>query len=158
MAQGQALSTVSIAYHITNDIKYLNAAHKLFSTLYKNSETYWCIYLDNNYYYWIEEYPSQYACHVLNGFLVALWGLWDYYVVSNDENALVLFKASIKTFVDNYANWDAGINKSYYCKHGIDTNVEATPAYHLFHIQQIIGILNWFPIPELEIALLDYSN
>ncbi len=115
MAQGEALAAVSMAYCLTGNENYRIAAEGFFKTLYSNIDSLWCIGIDHEDYYWLEEYPNKDFCHVLNGMFFALWGIWDYYVISSDEFALTLLKAGIKTIVDHYPIWNVdNQNYSYY--------------------------------------------
>ena len=59
MAQGLALGAISMAYSYTGDSIYLNSANGLFKTLYSNNEDNWCVVVDENQYYWLEEYPNH---------------------------------------------------------------------------------------------------
>lgn len=149
MAQGEALGTLSVAYHATGEEKYLDCARGVFATLHTNTDSLWCFGVDEKNYYWLEEYPSEDFCHVLNGKLYALWGIWDYYVVTRDPFALTLFKAGIRTVADNYSYWQARTGKwSYYCRHRF-----AEAGYHQIHLSQLQIYADFFGIPEFREAL-----
>jgi len=154
MSQGQALASTSMAYFLTQEERYLNAANGFFSTLISNQGSEWNVCIDNNNYYWIEEYPNEDICHVLNGFLFSLWGLWDYYCVSQNELALKLFSAGIKTIVDNYFIWNyADENGSIYCLHSSQiTN------YHSIHVNEFEYYANLLNIVEFYDAVDFFSN
>jgi len=150
MAQGGALAVMCRAYLFTDDDRYLNAAKGFFQTLYRNGDSFWCIVVDENGYYWHEEYPNEDFCHVLNGMLYSLWGLWDYYVLFNDSFALTLFLAGVRSIADNYPIWNVeGVNGSRYCLHYKDT----TGVYHPLHIALLELYLKWFEIPEFRDAI-----
>lgn len=131
MAQGQALSVLSIAYNVTNSKKYLDGAEKIFSTFFDRSSPYRFIDVENGYLY-IEEYPNPDSCHVLNGQIFGTWGLWDYYVVSGSETSLDLFCSSLQTIVDNYLQWFISENKTKYCLHNAYKE-----KYHHVHLRQL---------------------
>ncbi len=154
MAQGGALGAASMAWFLTADTKYLPAAVGFFTTLYHNSNSFWCIGVDPEDYYWLEEYPNPDFCHVLNGMLFALWGLWDYYVISADDFALTLFQAGLKTIADNYPIWNVpDENLSYYCLHHT-----AHASYHQIHLQQLELYAAFFDIPEFRDAITCFSR
>lgn len=153
MAQGEALAVLSVAYFLSNDERYLEAADRIFSTLHTTGGEYWCFYIDEEDYYWLEEYPSDDLCHVLNGFLFGLWGLWDYYVVSGNTESLSLFQAGIRTIADHYHLYRMGENRSMYCFHRIYSDT-----YHEMHLEQLDGYTRWFDIPEFRVAKLWLSH
>ena len=154
MAQGEALAVFSMAYHLTGESKYLQAAERIFITLYRNTNSYWCFGVDNEDYYWLEEYPNVDFCHVLNGFLFGLWGLWNYYIVSGDDFALTLFQAGIKTIVVHYSIWNyEGENASIYCTHA-----ETPTNYHQTHLKQLQKYSEFFNIPEFLDAIECFSH
>ncbi|NIR47691.1 hypothetical protein GWO43_04465 [candidate division KSB1 bacterium] len=154
MAQGLILAVLARAYQETSDENYLQPAQNVFSTLYTNTTDYWTIYVDSANYYWIEEYPNADSCHVLNGMLYALWGIWDYYVISGDSLALKLLRAGIRTLADHYAIWNIdGQDTSRYCLHYDDpTN------YHSIHLEQFEKYANFFNIPEFFEAVRTFSR
>ncbi len=148
MAQGEALAAVSAAFHLTRDSTYYEAATGFFRTLYANKDDTWAIVVDENRYYWLEEYPTIDWCHVLNGKLFGLWGLWSYFVISEDAFALELFRAGIQSVVDNVERWNvAGRNSSRYCLHGLQYAF-----YHETHVRQLNDYLTFFDIPEFAAA------
>ncbi len=148
MGQGEALAAVSSAYHLTGEQKYLDAATGFFETLYRNTDSTWAFTVDEQGYYWLEEYPNPDTCHVLNGKLFGLWGLWAYYVVTDDSFALELFAAGIRTIADHYPIWNIrDKDESRYCLHGL-----YFPFYHETHLRQFTDYLTYFELPEFDAA------
>src|SRR3990172_8019039 len=88
--------------------KYLEAAQKAFLSLNLNIKKGGVEFIDENGNVWLEEYLVEPATHILNGFLWALWGVWDYYLLSGDEKAKNLFNACVKTLKENLSKYDAG--------------------------------------------------
>lgn len=149
MAQGLALNAVSMAYSYTGDSIYLKTANGIFKTLYSNTDEYWCVVVDENRYYWLEEYPNQDICHVLNGKIAGLYGIWEYYVITRDPFALKLFQAGLRTIIDHTNIWNIpGQNASYYCEHH-----SSYLNYHLLHLYQHEFLGNLFGIQELKDAV-----
>lgn len=154
MAQGEALGALSVAFHATGDAKYRDAAKEVFRTLHINRDSLWCFGVDNAGYYWLEEYPSESFCHVLNGMLYALWGIWDYYVITRDQLALTLFRAGIRTIADNYPSWKSKTQRlSYYCWHR-----HSNADYHQLHLFQLQVFSDFFNIPEFREAQAYFSR
>jgi hypothetical protein len=149
MAQGQGLGALCVAFHLTGDEKYLNCARHIFTTLHTNTDSLWCFGIDKKGYYWLEEYPTEDFCHVLNGMLYGLWGIWNYYVVTRDAFALTLFKAGIRTISDHYPNWKVkNRNLSYYCWHRL-----IFADYHQVHLAQLQAYADFFDIAEFQDAV-----
>ncbi len=154
MAQGQALAAACMAYHNSGDDKYLQAAHDFFLPMHTNIGTDWNFYIDEEDYLWYEEYPSSDFCHVLNGKLFGMWGLWDYYCLTRDKDALRLFQGAIASILDNYPIWDIdGQDGSRYCLH-----TSVITDYHRIHKKQLIAYRDMFDINEFDIILNTYTN
>jgi len=154
MAQGEALGALSLAYFMLKDSIYLVEANSVFETLYRNSSDFWCVLLDEKGYYWLEEYPNNSICHVLNGKMAALWGIFQYYTITRNQLALRLLEGGMKTVLDNYKIWNvANQDKSYYClHHQIKSN------YHAVHKGQFLAFANRFKINEFFDAYFCFSN
>jgi hypothetical protein len=148
MAQGYAVGSLSYAYYVTQDSMYIKEADSVFVTLHKNSSDFWCFLVDNKGYYWLEEYPNKDFCHVLNGKMAALWGIFQYYAVSRNKLALVLFESGIKSIMDNYRIWNLNkADNSYYCLHH-----RIKDHYHAVHQAQLLAFANRFKLDEFHQA------
>jgi hypothetical protein len=150
LAQGEALGVMSTAYYMTGDSVYLDAANRIFKTLYSNYDTTWCVFVDHEGYYWAEEYPNNDICHVLNGNVATLWAILQYYTVSGDEFARRLFSAGMRTLVDHYPIWSVpGRDMSYYCLHKKEfTSYHASHQRQLLYFGQLFGINTLFSALE----------
>lgn len=135
MAQGEALSTLSRAYEITKNRKYLDCAKKGFNCFMIDVEDGGVVsYLNGSIYF--EEYPYKGDnTYVLNGFIYALFGIVDYYIVSKDNNAFNTFQNAIKTLTNNLHLYD---NK-FWSLYNISNNnsMIASYMYHNLHIVQL---------------------
>jgi len=80
--------------------------------------------------YWYLEYPFTNRCRVLNGFMVTLIGLYQYYNITANKTALFLFSKGMNALRVHLPEYDVG-NWSAYSL----TNRRATLYYHKFHIQ-----------------------
>jgi len=135
MAQGQSLSAFVRLYSVTGKREYLKTSENIFqSFLYLREESDpWTAFVDTSGYYWIEEYPMEVPGQVLNGFIFAIYGLYDYYLLTKDIVSRLLLQASITTiqrYISEYRN-EGGI--SYYClKHKHQDG-----GYHMIHIDQL---------------------
>lgn len=140
MAQGVALSVFVRLYKITNDEKYLNFAHKLFASFknYQKDQTIWTVFIDKDGYYWIEEYPAPVPGRVLNGFIFAIFGLYDYYDLTRNPVCKLYLNASLTTIEKYFEQFrNPGELGSYCLKHKhIDKH------YHFIHIDQLTALYN----------------
>lgn len=138
MAQGRFLTLFTRLYDVTEDEIYLEWAENTFESLKllkdENPEVNWIAYVDDDYFYWIEEYTvDSEPVHVLNGFIFAIFGIYDYYLTTNDAEAKKLLNASITTvehYIEEYRN-PGGI--SFYDLNDKPMN----PFYHGVHINQL---------------------
>lgn len=135
MAQGQALSCFIRLFKITNERRYLEVSEKIFNTFTypKSDNSIWVAYTDERGYYWIEEYPSDSPNHTLNGFIFAIFGLYDYYSLKKDNVSKTLLLGAITTikkFIHEYRQ--IGQISLYCLKHRIPEK-----SYHRVHIEQL---------------------
>jgi hypothetical protein len=133
MYQGQVLSAIVRIYQATGKPEYLEMCKKIFNsfTAWKDISEPWVVYVDDSSYYWIEEYPEDDPNHVFNGFVYALFGLYDYWVLTEDETALKLLKMSITTVADHIQLWRVEGGPSKYCgKYNVIHR-----DYHPYHIE-----------------------
>ncbi len=109
LAQGQGISVVLRAYLLTKDQKYLQTASKAFKSFeHRINEPGGVTYSDDNGYTWFEEFIFTPPTHVLNGFIWALWGVYDYYLVTKNQKAIRLFNEAVHTLEDNISKYDIG--------------------------------------------------
>lgn len=133
MAQGQALSAFIRLYQATNDDNYLRISNQIRKSLILVKDDYdpWVVYVDEKGYYWIEEYPESCPNHVLNGFVFALYGLYDHYRITGDTTSLFLLRAGIKTVADHIEGWrQPGDLSKYTLKYHITSEF-----YHHIHVR-----------------------
>lgn len=117
MSQGTALSLYSRLFELTLDSSYLNQAKLVFNSFsrFKSNSEIWFCCVDKNENLWIEEYPHALPSHVLNGMIFSLFGLYDYYLISNDGEALQLIKGCLLTLSENMNKFREENTMSYYC-------------------------------------------
>jgi len=135
MAQGQILSLLVRTFNITKEKKYKKNADLVFNSfkLLKEDNNPWISYIDKNNYYWIEEYPMDIPCNTLNGFIFAIFGLYDYYLLSESEESKNLLQSSLTTIEDYLDKFTTGGSISLYClKHRVRSK-----KYHLIHSHQL---------------------
>lgn len=100
MAQGRALSFLSQLYTITGKQAYKIAADKFFRGLEltrQPNDQIWVSMINKDGYFWIEEYPLDKPELVLNGFLYATFGLYDYYETFKTPESKAYLQAALTT-------------------------------------------------------------
>ena len=146
MAQGRWLSYFSQLYLETKNEKYKRIADKIYlsvSSLHSEPNV-TAIDKDNNF--WIEEYPNAHPSsyhqrgptHVLNGFVFAIWGLYDYYWIDQDPAVKRILQATITTLYNKAPSYRREGGNSFYCiKHQKHSYAVASDHYHDIHIKQL---------------------
>jgi heparosan-N-sulfate-glucuronate 5-epimerase len=136
LAQGQGLSVLVRAFAETGASKYLNAADRVYETLKLPIQDGGVVCRDDTGSPWIEEYLVQPPTHILNGFIWALWGIYDYWLLTKKEEALMLFQSYVDTIVENLDRYDSGF-WSYYELTPQRVKSLASNFYHRLHIVQL---------------------
>jgi hypothetical protein len=136
MAQGQALSLMCRLYEITSDEKYKIASANFFNSLCKlkaNSPKNWTACVDSNKNLWFEEYPHNIPFHTLNGMIFTIYGIYDYYLMTENKKAEELLQAGLLTIKTNLPRFRNKHRSSSYClKH-----LFIAPSYHKIHVKQL---------------------
>jgi len=133
MAQGLAISVLLRAYQLTDNKIYLETAQKAYGAFEKDIEEEGVRYIDENGNVWLEEYAILPPPHILNGFIFALFGIYDFYRITKSEKSLNLFNEGIKTLEKNLNLYDSG----YWSLYNLIHKYPATKNYHELHIKQL---------------------
>lgn len=132
MSQGQALSVLSRAWQLINDDKYKTAAQSATALFLRPVEEGGVTFFDNARVY-LEEVPSLPRNTVLNGWVFALFGLYDYNLVFCDGRIKELFESSLRTLAMSMHNFDCG----YWSLYSDRQKNLASPFYHGLHLSQL---------------------
>jgi len=136
LAQGQGISLLLRARAQTHDAKYEQAADRAFVSLTKPIAEGGVLWEDEEKNLWIEEYLVDPPTHILNGFMWALWGVFDFWLVSGDSLARQVFDRGVQTLLQNLPRFDTGY-WSLYEQSGTRLKMLASPYYHRLHIVQL---------------------
>jgi len=136
LAQGQGISVLVRAHKETGNDEYMNAAMNAFHAFNKDIKEGGVTYTDNNNYLWFEEAIVDPPTHILNGFIWATWGIYDYFLHTGAREAGQLFDKAVRTLKDNLSQFDAGF-WSLYEQSGTRMKMLASPFYHSLHIVQL---------------------
>jgi heparosan-N-sulfate-glucuronate 5-epimerase len=136
LAQGQGISLLLRVHAHAGDEKYLRAAERAFMPLTRVVNAGGVLFEDREKNLWIEEYLVDPPTHILNGFVWALWGVFDYWLATADASARNIFNRSVTTLIYNLPAYDTGY-WSLYEQSGTQLKMLASPFYHRLHIVQL---------------------
>ena len=133
MAQGQGASALLRAYLLTGDEAYVEAALAAVGALTaKEAELVACE----------PEGPVLQECvtsppsHILNGWIYALWGVWEVAVLVGDRASSDLFDRSVAALAALVPSYDTGWWSRYSLYSPLAPDV-AKPFYHRIHVVQL---------------------
>jgi len=151
MAQGHGLSVLSRAYVLTGNTTYLDVAETAIRSFEVEMNSSGVRYTDLDGV-WYEEYADDGApsSKVLNGFMFALFGLYEYSFLTNNSKGYALFWEGTHTLSVNLYRYDSG-SWSYY---DLYDYILVPLYYHKLHIEQLKTM---YELTSLEIFLY-YSD
>ena len=136
LAQGQGLSVLVRASAESTDPKYHQAMEQVFQSLTLLVERGGVLFQDDRGYVWIEEYLVDPPTHILNGFIWALWGVYDYYLFTKKAEAKELFEDCTATILEYLHRYNLGFWSLYELTPQPLKSI-ASPYYHRLHIAQL---------------------
>jgi hypothetical protein len=137
MSQGTSLSAFLRLYEQTGKQEYRDVADDIFASFERlgpRDDEPWTVMVDDDGYYWIEEYPHDPPTHVLNGFNVGLWGLYEYWLLTQTERSRALLEAAITTVERYIEEFRVPGEVSWY---GLNRGYRGNEYYHAVHIRQL---------------------
>lgn len=136
LAQGQGISLLVRAHKDSGDAKYLDAARRALASFFRPTSAGGVAFTDDRDDLWFEEYIVSPPTHILNGFIWATWGVYDYCLATNDKAAQDLFSRAVQTLLHNLDRYDLGF-WSLYEQSGTRLPMVASSFYHRLHIVQL---------------------
>jgi heparosan-N-sulfate-glucuronate 5-epimerase len=136
LAQGQAISLLVRAHAETGDSKYLDTATRAFRSFLLPIGAGGITFTDDRGNIWFEEYILPIPTHILNGFIWAAWGVYDFFLATGSAEAVNLFAGAVKTLQVNLDRYDLGF-WSLYELSGTLLPMIASPFYHRLHVSQL---------------------
>lgn len=152
MCQGEGASVLSRAYILTQDEKCYDAAIKAIEFMLidiKDGGT--TTYQGEDIIF--QEYVCEKNTSVLNGWIFAIFGLYDITKMSNDLKYFQLLEKSLDTLVRKLSEYDTGEWSNYDLQGTI-----ASPAYHDLHIQQLEVLYELFSKKEFAMVSLKWKK
>lgn len=136
LAQGQGISALVRAHKESGNSRYLDTARRAFASFQHSMGEGGVAFTDESGDLWFEEYIVSPPTHILNGFIWALWGVYDFFLATNDVSARHLFSRGIRTLLHNLDRYDLGF-WSLYEQSGTRLPMVASAFYHQLHIVQL---------------------
>jgi len=134
MSQGEGLSVLARAYVLTGNVSYIDVAEEAILAFEVEMSAGGVRYTDSSGV-WYEECADEGAPSgkVLNGFIFALLGLYEYSFETNNSKGWTFFWEGTETLSNNIYRYDTG-SWSYYdlLHHGF-----APLGYHKLHVEQL---------------------
>ncbi|HEY4905411.1 MAG TPA: D-glucuronyl C5-epimerase family protein [Candidatus Sulfotelmatobacter sp.] len=136
LAQGQGISLLVRAHKESGESCYLEAAQRAVICFFKPVSAGGVTFTDERGDLWFEEYIVSPPTHILNGFIWAAWGIYDYFLMTQERAAQDLFAQAVQTLLRNLDRYDLGF-WSLYEQSGTRLPMVASPFYHQLHIVQL---------------------
>ena len=136
LAQGQGISLLLRAHAETGAARHLDAANLAFRSFLASTGEGGITFTDAQGNLWFEEYLVSPPTHILNGFIWAVWGVYDYALATGSADAKRLFDRAVETLKSNLHHYDLGF-WSLYEQSGTRLPMIASAFYHRLHITQL---------------------
>jgi hypothetical protein len=139
MTQGEGISVLVRAYLLAQDTVYLKAAGRAFGATRKPLEDAGtCRVVPEGLI--LEEVPAEDYKAILNGWVFALFGLYDYLLVDDSAEVRHTLGKSLRALVAYLPFYNAGYWSYYDLSHHL-----ASPFYHRLHVAQLEALSLTFP-------------
>ena len=149
LSQGEAISVLTRAYKISNNLDYLTICEKAIIPFSINVDSGGLVNTFNGIPIY-EEYPSpKKTVAVLNGFMFSLFGLYDLYLVSNNSKAFKLFEKGIDSLAKILKYYDIGYWSRYYL-FDYPKQYNSSYTYHNIMINQLMALYHITGNEELK--------
>jgi hypothetical protein len=163
MTQGLGMSFLIRMYSATNNTAYLNASLNALQPFQKSVEDGGVVRIFNDEWIWYELYPTpDNGSYVLNGFIYALLGLYDNWIIHGSNVSEELYESGLESLQHMISMFDLGCNSSYDLVHlsinGSAPNI-ARIALHNLHISLLstINAIEDDLLLDVENRWLDYA-
>ncbi len=131
VSKGECISAFVRAWKLTKDDAYAEGARRALTLMCKPIEEEGpAIYVGKDIF--LEEVPHNRRVPILNGWIFAFFGLYDFWLVFNDKQTYEIFKQSLDSLLAHLGEYDAG----YWSYYDIQKHL-ASPFYQDLHIHQL---------------------
>lgn len=136
LAQGGGLSLLVRAARHTGEVRYAEAASAAYRSFTLDVSAGGVVFTDGRGRPWIEEYLVDPPSHILNGFIWALWGVFDYARWTNEPSPRSLFQDCTMTLAESLERYDTG-QWSLYELPASGPSMPASAYYQRLHVTQL---------------------
>ncbi len=145
MAQGEGISVLVRAWHLSNEDRYLEQALRALEPFIQPIEEGGVLSQLDSGDPFLEEYPTPKPVHVLNGFLYAVIGLADLERISGQVPSKGLRAADWLNILEKHLrDWDLGFWSAYdLSADRFGLRNATTVSYHRLHITQLRFLGEW---------------
>jgi len=139
LAQSHAISVLLSAFLLTEDYGFLDIAQKAFIPFTLSITNGGVLTRDTEGYIFFEEDSSLLIPHVLNGFIFAMFGIYDYATITKNEEAWKLWNWGLDTLQRYLGYYDIGYFSLYNLHKPMNRRIKNASSlfYHLVHIRQL---------------------
>jgi heparosan-N-sulfate-glucuronate 5-epimerase len=130
LTQGNAISVLIRAHQITGDEAFRHAAQRAVLTFQQEINAGGVAVSFGEHELFFEEVASYPAAHVLNGYILALFGLYDYVIYTGDKHVERLIERSLSTLHTLIDNFDLG----YWSCYDLHFFTPSPLFYHALHV------------------------
>jgi hypothetical protein len=143
MAQGYALIAFCRLARITGSDRYLLHAERTFHSLLRvpsDRNLTWVTDIIDQNFIWFEEYAKDQgeSDRTINGHIYAIYGLYEYFLMTGDERARELADGGLTTTLHIMDRWRVPGRISTYCL----THGTYAASYHASHCRQLVYCYN----------------
>jgi heparosan-N-sulfate-glucuronate 5-epimerase len=132
MSQGQAISVFVRAYVLTEDESYLQMAGESCRVL-QTPLTGGGVLCNDDFGVWLEEMPTNPPSHILNGYIFAIFGVYDLFSVTKEYSIGFFLDECADTLCKAVYAFDNG----YWSIYDLLNKCPSTLPYHNLHIEQL---------------------
>lgn len=133
MTQGECISVLVRAYRLSGEDAFLQVARRAIRTFELDIRNGGVCSHTGDEDIFFEEVAAYPAAHILNGYLFALFGLYDYVALTDDPKVAELIRSSHITLHKLISTYDVGYWSCYDLLH----KRMATQFYHSLHVLQL---------------------
>lgn len=139
MTQGEVISVLIRAYRLTSEEIFLQVARRATRTFERDIRDGGVSASIGENDIFFEEIAVYPAAHILNGYLFALFGLYDYVALTRDPNIDALIQLSLATLHTLIDKFDTG----YWSHYDLLFRHLAPSFYHSLHIVQLEALARY---------------
>lgn len=130
LTQGNVISVLIRAYQLTGNDIFLQVARRAIRTFELDIRDGGVSTSIGDHGIFFEEVAVYPAAHILNGYILALFGLYDYVALTGDSYVDTLVQRSLVTLHALIDGFDTG----YWSRYDLRSKHLATPFYHALHV------------------------